>query len=323
MKVSILIACYNSARWVRQAVESALAQTWPETEVLVHDDGSTDESLDILRSYGGRIALSQGPNRGVSAARDLLLRRATSEWIQYLDGDDYLLPDRIERQVAWLEDRRDGAEVDLVLSPTDYEYFDGDRSLGRTAGTLNLPHDAWVLLCRNQLPQLGGAFWRRRALLDIGGWDLNDEFGLEDVLYLRLLEAGKQVAFCPTGGGSAVYRIWSEGTLWRANLARICGLRARILARAEQHLAETGQLTRARRDAIAVGRLDCARELYGRNRPLALALARTAKRAHPTFRLPSGSSFPKSYRAMYHLVGFSASERLASLSRSFRQLLGS
>lgn len=323
MKVSILIACYNSTRWVRQAVDSALAQTWPQMEVLVHDDGSADESLEILRAYGDRITLSHGPNRGVSAARDLLLRRATSEWIQYLDGDDYLLPDRIERQVTWLTGRDDLARIDLVFSPTDYEFFEGGRYPRRTSGTLNLPHDPWVLLCRNQLPQLGGAFWRRQALLDIGGWDLNDEFGLEDVLYLRMLEAGKRTAFCATEGGVAVYRIWSEGTLWRANLARICGLRARILARAEHHLAETGGLTKARRDAIAFGRLDCARELYGRNRPLALALARTAKRAHPTFRLPPGSSFPKSYRAIYHLVGFSASERLATLTRSFRQLLGS
>ena len=90
--VSILIPCYNAERWVGQAIESALAQTWPNKEVIVVDDGSTDGSLEVIKSFGDRIKWETGPNRGGNVARNRLLELSHGEWIQYLDADDYLLP---------------------------------------------------------------------------------------------------------------------------------------------------------------------------------------------------------------------------------------
>ena len=71
--VSILIPCYNAERWIAQAVESALAQTYSPTEVIVVDDGSRDTSLAILKSFGNRIRLESGPNRGGNITRNRLL----------------------------------------------------------------------------------------------------------------------------------------------------------------------------------------------------------------------------------------------------------
>jgi glycosyltransferase involved in cell wall biosynthesis len=62
MLVSILIPCFNAEKWVAQAIESALAQTWAEKEVIVVDDGSTDGSLDVIRRFDGRIRWETGPN---------------------------------------------------------------------------------------------------------------------------------------------------------------------------------------------------------------------------------------------------------------------
>src|SRR5580704_15422021 len=101
--VSILIPCYNAERWVAQAIESALAQTWPEKEVIVVDDGSTDGSLGIIKQFEARIRWETGPNRGGNNTRNRLLELARGEWLQYLDADDYLLPDKVGRQMKFLE----------------------------------------------------------------------------------------------------------------------------------------------------------------------------------------------------------------------------
>src|SRR5476651_2089512 len=110
--VSIGIPCYNAERWIAGAVESALAQTWGETEVLVVDDGSTDGSAEILRGFGDRIRVERVMNGGVNRARNLLLKGARGEWIQYLDADDYLRPEKVARQIE-----EAGAEADVIYSP--------------------------------------------------------------------------------------------------------------------------------------------------------------------------------------------------------------
>jgi glycosyltransferase involved in cell wall biosynthesis len=97
--VSILIPCYNAERWVGEAIESALAQTWPEKEVLVIDDGSTDRSLEVIQRYRGRIRWETGPNRGSNTARNRLLELSAGEWLQYLDADDYLRPNKVQVQL--------------------------------------------------------------------------------------------------------------------------------------------------------------------------------------------------------------------------------
>src|SRR3954466_15611284 len=103
--VSILIPCHNAERWIAQAIDSALAQTWPDKEVIVVDDGSTDASAEIIREYGDRIRGESGPNRGGNAARPRLLALSRGEWLQYLDADDYLLPDKIANQMRFLASR--------------------------------------------------------------------------------------------------------------------------------------------------------------------------------------------------------------------------
>src|SRR5206468_2833779 len=100
--VSILIPCYNAERWIAQAIDSALAQTWPAKEVIVIDDGSTDGSLEIIKSFGDRIRWETGPNRGGNVARNRLLELSLGEWLQYLDADDYLLDDKVGKQIEFL-----------------------------------------------------------------------------------------------------------------------------------------------------------------------------------------------------------------------------
>src|SRR5262249_8395933 len=117
--VSILIPCYNAEQWVGQSIESALAQTWSDKEIIVVDDGSTDRSLDIIRQFGDRIHWETGPNRGSNAARSRLLELAHGEWLQYLDADDYLRPGKLKCQIEFAMEHSDS---DVICSPVALEY---------------------------------------------------------------------------------------------------------------------------------------------------------------------------------------------------------
>jgi glycosyltransferase involved in cell wall biosynthesis len=97
MRASIIINNYNYARFLGQAVESALNQTHPNTEVVVVDDGSTDNSLKILESYGNRITLIAKENGGQASCYSAGLSQCSGELVLFLDADDYLRPECIER----------------------------------------------------------------------------------------------------------------------------------------------------------------------------------------------------------------------------------
>ena len=101
-----------------QAIESALAQTWAEKEVIVVDDGSKDGSLGVIRSFGDRIRWETGPNRGGNPVRNRLLELARGEWLQYLDADDYLLPEKVAGQMEFLAEH---PETDVVYGPSTIE----------------------------------------------------------------------------------------------------------------------------------------------------------------------------------------------------------
>jgi len=119
--VSIIVPLYNSEKYIEETINSVLAQTWPNKELILVDDGSDDRSLAIAKSFSSEImkVFSQ-ENRGASSARNRGLREARGEFIQFLDADDLLSPDKISVQIATLKDRRD------LLAISDTIYFTGD-----------------------------------------------------------------------------------------------------------------------------------------------------------------------------------------------------
>jgi glycosyltransferase involved in cell wall biosynthesis len=98
--VSVLIPCYNAEKWLKQTIESVLSQTWPNKEIIIVDDGSTDNTLQILKQYeSSTVKVISQENKGGSAARNKALEYAQGDYIQWLDADDILAPDKIERQM--------------------------------------------------------------------------------------------------------------------------------------------------------------------------------------------------------------------------------
>lgn len=100
MRISVIIPCYNSAKWVADAVRSVLAQTMPPAEILVVDDGSSDNPAEVLREFGDRVRLLRRDNGGLSAARNTGAAVATGDWFLFLDADDLLFVDALEKLSA-------------------------------------------------------------------------------------------------------------------------------------------------------------------------------------------------------------------------------
>lgn len=118
-RISVVIPSYNAAGMVEQAVESVLAQSWPDVECIVVDDGSSDSTEDALARYSDRIVYIKKPNGGFASARNLGMERATGEFIAWLDADDIFEPNKLERQMAFF---RAAPELGLVCS--DFKMFD-------------------------------------------------------------------------------------------------------------------------------------------------------------------------------------------------------
>ena len=308
--VSLLIPCYNAERWVAQTIESALTQAWPGKEIIVVDDGSIDGSLDVIRRYEDRIRWETGPNRGGNHTRNRLLELARGEWLQYLDADDYLLPDKIERQVEFLAAH---PATDIVFGPMTMEYAEKKDS-PRKLLPIPAPHDPWILLARWFLPQTGALLWRKQAVLDVGSWKPDQQCCQEHELYLRLLMAGKRFAYCEHNG--AIYRQWGDHTVSKREKPEMHRQRLEIEQRLENFLRERNELTPARLYAINQARLETARSAWQYDRSFATAIMRTVRESQPNF-IPFGDAAPLRYRLVYRLLGFRGAEKLADMRRNF------
>jgi glycosyltransferase involved in cell wall biosynthesis len=308
--ISILIPCHNAERWVAEAIESALAQAWPKTEIIVVDDGSTDGSLDVIKQFGDRIRWETGPKRGGNPARNRLLELARGQWLQYLDADDYLLPDKIAKQAEFLDSHPD---TDVIFGTVTMEHW-AQHAVRRELLPIPEPHDPWVLLARWYLPQTGAPLWRRSALVDVGGWKPDQPCCQEHELYLRLLMADKRFTYCKHNG--AVYRQWGEHTVCKRNVPEVHRRRLEIEKRMEEFLRARGVLTHDRLHAINQARLETARSAWQYDHVFASAIMAQVRASEPSFVPDNGPAVPRHYRLALRLLGFTAAETLADWSRS-------
>ncbi len=179
MRVSVVIPTYNSGPLVVEAVESVLAQTRPAAEIIVVDDGSTDDTADRLARFGPRIRYIRQANARVAAARNTGLRAATGDAVGFLDADDAWHPEKLARQAAALE-----ADPGLgVLATRVFAWPGSYPDPGPERGTVvALPTDA--MLPAN--PITTSSVLVRREVLDRAGEFDRNLFGPEDYdLWLR------------------------------------------------------------------------------------------------------------------------------------------
>jgi glycosyltransferase involved in cell wall biosynthesis len=179
--VAIVIPTFNRAMYLRDALRSVFAQTYPVDEIIVVDDGSSDETPSVVAEFTGVIFLHQN-NRGPSEARNVGIRAAKSAYVLCLDSDDVLVPDGIENSLACLAENPGVAfvygghrRVDAALRPIDHPYF--------TPMSGNAYHD---LLQNNSVYMLGTVLFDRAKLLEVGGFDPRIRRCEDYDLFLRL-----------------------------------------------------------------------------------------------------------------------------------------
>jgi glycosyltransferase involved in cell wall biosynthesis len=301
--VTIGIPCFNSAQWLGAAIRSALAQTWGNCEVIVVDDGSTDHSRDIAAAFGDRIHLICSDHAGATAARNQVLRQARGEWIQYLDADDALMPEKIARQ---FQETNGGRDADILYSPVIVET--GEQ---KSQSPIDPQSDLYTQWLAWELPQTGGALWRRTALEALGGWKQDQPCCQEHELYLRALKAGLRFVFAP--GAGAIYRIWSNETLCRKDPRLVVHIKAGLIDEMAQWLKSRGLWTDAHRRAAGQACFEMARTLAAIDLREAVAYYRD-RRSRGLIHL-HGPAAPRPYRVAYAALGFAGAERFARMLR--------
>lgn len=163
--VSVVIPCFNSEGTIVEAIQSVVEQSYPVTEIIVVDDGSKDNSVLIVKKYFPTVQLIQQSNRGVSAARNVGIKAATSNWIAFLDADDIWLPEKLAVQFDSLNGEK--------WSHTNSFYFGHNQSGSTKRSDLSTLRGGDVfneLLVENFLGT-STILIEKAILVDAGGFD--------------------------------------------------------------------------------------------------------------------------------------------------------
>ena len=162
-KISVLVPCYNAAKHVREAIDSILGQTFADFELILVDDGSTDEPSEIIQSYtDSRIQLVALPkNQGIATARNTAIQEARGEYLAFLDADDVSRPDRLKIQSDYLDSHSGIGLVDSAYrSLGKMKVWQTPASHSRIAGEMlfKLPFRMSTVMFRKNALQEGNIF---------------------------------------------------------------------------------------------------------------------------------------------------------------------
>jgi glycosyltransferase involved in cell wall biosynthesis len=308
--VSIIIPCFNAERWLPEAIDSCLRQTYPHLEIIVIDDGSSDRSLEIIRSYGDKIRWETGPNCGGCAARNRGFALSTGDYIQYLDADDYLLPEKIASQVAALED----SGADVVYGDWRYQKHLADGQVVLDAVQVGGPKADFLeaLLSDAQWLAPMALLLTRSAVVQSGGWDPQLKTGQDRDFLISVALAGASFHYRP--GCASVYRRYGNVTVSTVSKTRWRDGHFALMEKAETRLSQLGRLSQRYRQALAHSyygkiradrhRIDRAQYCWALEKIVALDPAFVPTQVRP------------SYTALQKILGFEQTERLLRLCKT-------
>lgn len=180
-RVSVIVPAYNCARFVDRTVRSALDQTYTDREIIVVDDGSTDKTREVIARFGDRVRYFYQTNRGVAAARNFALSKASGELVAYLDSDDIWYPQKLKKQVEYLDSNSGHGLIHTDIDVIDEEdQFIHHRFNQKTGREIPQGHCQMELLRYSHIQTLT-VLVRRKYLDQIGNFDERLK-GTEDYL---------------------------------------------------------------------------------------------------------------------------------------------
>jgi len=191
--VSVIMAAYNAEKYIAEAIESVLSQTYSNWELIIADDASTDATADIINRYtkqDDRIKATRlDKNSGQAIARNKAIEKSMGKYLAILDSDDVSLPDRLSTQVEFLESNTD---ISLVGSYTDLINEDG-KIIGTKRKPLTNEEIKFRLMLQAQFTA-STVCMTRHALVEVGNFDTNYLYAEDYELWSRFVEKGKKVA---------------------------------------------------------------------------------------------------------------------------------
>lgn len=184
-KVSVIIPTYNYARYLPDAIESVLSQTFSDYEIVVVDDGSTDNTVEVLQPYMGKIKYIYKENGGLSSARNVGIQNSICEYLVFLDSDDMLMPDKLRIQTAILDDN---PEVGFVYSDEYIMHGEDKDNMYRAREGRQLPSgNIFKEFFLNSFIAVMTVMVRRSCLDQVGLFDEGLPCNEDDDLWLRIL----------------------------------------------------------------------------------------------------------------------------------------
>jgi len=211
--VSILISAYNAEEWIGDSLQSAIAQTWPRKEIIVVDDGSTDRTAEVARRFASKgVTIVSTENRGLSAGLNRAYEHSHGDYIQYLDADDLLAPDKIERQLAEL--RVGDSRRVLLSSPwAPFYYRTRHARFVRNSLCQDLSPVEWLLRKMGEGIHMQNATWLvSRELVEAAGpWNTGLHYDQDGEYFSRVLLTSEGTRFVP--GTGIFYRATGPGSI--------------------------------------------------------------------------------------------------------------
>lgn len=312
--VSIITPTYNASRWIIESMRSALAQSYPQIEFLLIDNGSTDDTVERARAVADeRVRIMHEPARGPSAARNAGLAAARGSFIQFLDADDALDQGKIERQVALLEASGAGVAWGPFVRAAD----DGRPLTSHATAVIapNIDDDVEAsLLGADGFVHLGATLLRRSA---IGGTRFDEAVRVvEDVRFL-IAVAASGAQFVGSSERSGYFMREHDDARRASRVDRAIFWRScyDLAADTEARWRSHGTITARRARTLAHVFVGAARNLVQTDRALASAAIDHARALMPEYH----TLFPPRWRSLVRAIGFERAEDLVAMLRRLRR----
>lgn len=204
---SIIIPCYNAEKWIRECIDSALSQTYSPIEVIVVDDGSTDNSVAVIKEYGDKIRWISCENGGPSAARNRGIQLSKGEYIQFVDADDYISLDKVKQAVECLE----LFNTDIVYGDWCNQYHKVDGTTELSDYKINQPTDdiIYYTIAYNKI-HVGSCLFKHEVFEKVSEFNESLRIAEDYDFFVRLALAG--ATFTYQAGCHYFYRIYGAVT---------------------------------------------------------------------------------------------------------------
>ena len=195
MSISVVIPAYNASRFLRETLDSVLRQTLPADEILVIDDGSSDDTAAIARSYGPPVRVISRQNAKLGATRNFGTQEATGKWVAFVDADDIWKENKLQLQ---MEELSRHPEADLCY--TGHVEFTAENGGIQLRSPFPAPPADKIreYLFRRSTFLPSSVIIRRQVLLEVGGFCTDPDIAEDWDLWMRLLHAGTKFASCPS-----------------------------------------------------------------------------------------------------------------------------